>query len=348
MNASTQPNPDSPGDGATPPPPAHQIQNIPLAALRRRADARQLIDNVVRALVASIPMSGLINPLRVRAVSGEPDAYEIIAGCHRREAMKRLGYASAPCIVVSDNDLHAELAMIDENLMRAGLSPIQRDRATARRKEIYLALHPETKAGTAGAKARHGAANDTVSFVKSTAEAIGVSERTVERMAERGEASLATISDDDAKAVVGTALDTPSEHKALATLPAEARKPVIEAAKRGEKVSAKAALAAAKAKTSTKTRAKTNPIRAKIISYKAGDESYKFAAWIAGRASSADEIKDLRSWLAHSELGRIENELREFENRKREAGREIADDADFGIAASDRPAVTGRLEELPL
>jgi hypothetical protein len=47
--------------------------------------------------------------------------------------------------------LHAELAMIDENLCRVELSPSDRARQTARRKAIYLELHPETADHVAGA-----------------------------------------------------------------------------------------------------------------------------------------------------------------------------------------------------
>ena len=53
------------------------------------------------------------------------------------------------CHVVTDDDLHAELAMIDENLCRAELSPAERAKQTARRKAIYLIWHPETDQGLA-------------------------------------------------------------------------------------------------------------------------------------------------------------------------------------------------------
>jgi hypothetical protein len=49
------------------------------------------------------------------------------------------------CVVIDDDDLHAQLWEIDENLMRAELSPSERASCTARRKAIYEALHPEAK-----------------------------------------------------------------------------------------------------------------------------------------------------------------------------------------------------------
>jgi hypothetical protein len=60
--------------------------------------------------------------------------------------------------------------------------------ATARRKEAYEAMHPETKAHVAGGMARQGAANDNLSFAADTAAKTGVNKRTVERNASRGEA----------------------------------------------------------------------------------------------------------------------------------------------------------------
>ncbi|MBO9100322.1 MULTISPECIES: hypothetical protein [unclassified Rhizobium] len=79
--------------------------------------------------------------------------------------------------------------MIDENLMRAELSASERAVQTARRKAIYLELHPETAAGVAGAIAKHFATDNlsTASFASETANATGKDERTVRRDAERGE-----------------------------------------------------------------------------------------------------------------------------------------------------------------
>jgi len=60
----------------------------------------------------------------------------------------------------------------------------------ARRKEIYLELHPETKAGVAGGKTggngREKVANDILSFATDTAAKTGKSKRTVERKAKNG------------------------------------------------------------------------------------------------------------------------------------------------------------------
>lgn len=120
----------------------------------------------------------------------ENGGYGVVAGAHRLEASRRLGLADIACIIVEDDDLHAELAMIDENLCRAELSPSDRARQTARRKEIYEELHPETINGASGIgreKVRQvGEAIPADRFTAETASATGRSERAVQRDAERG------------------------------------------------------------------------------------------------------------------------------------------------------------------
>jgi hypothetical protein len=50
----------------------------------------------------------------------------------------------------------AELAEIDENLIRAELSPAERALHIGKRKELYEKVHPETKTGGAPGKAGGG------------------------------------------------------------------------------------------------------------------------------------------------------------------------------------------------
>ena len=77
--------------------------------------------------------------------------------------------------------LEAELAEIDENLMRNDLSVLERGEHEYRRKVVYEKLHPETKAGVAGGKARQGSANEIISFAEDAANKLGVSIRTIEQ-----------------------------------------------------------------------------------------------------------------------------------------------------------------------
>jgi hypothetical protein len=87
--------------------------------------------------------------------------------------------------------------------------PRQEASAIFCRKAIYEELHPETKAGVAGATARWNRKDDaTANFAIATADAIGKSRRSVEIAAARGEAL---------GAVTGTSLDKGVELDSLAS-----------------------------------------------------------------------------------------------------------------------------------
>lgn len=194
------------------------IRDLPIEIIDRRADARAVDDATVSGLVESIATVGLINPIRVRAAGNR---WEVVAGVHRLEACRQLGLADIACVVVEDDDLHAELAMIDENLCRAELSPVDRARQTARRKAIYLELHPETAQHVAGAHASNAAQGNATenfsaaSFAADTAAKTGVTDRVVRLHAERGEKVIDEVMD----MIRGTKLDTGSYLDKIKRLP---------------------------------------------------------------------------------------------------------------------------------
>lgn len=95
--------------------------------------------------------------------------------------------------------------MIDENLCRAELSPSERAAQTARRKAIYIELHPETAHGGDRRSVQVGKLS-TRSFADETADATGKDARTVRRDAERGE----KVCDEALRLVRHTSLDTGS------------------------------------------------------------------------------------------------------------------------------------------
>ncbi|RTM07431.1 MAG: hypothetical protein EKK31_11760 [Hyphomicrobiales bacterium] len=180
------------------------LRELPIDQIHARADARLIDEATVGGLVDSIGTIGLINPIRVRAVG---DQWEVVAGHHRLAACKRLGLADIAADAIEADDLHAELAMIDENLCRAELSPADRAKHTARRKAIYLELHPETAHGTPGVSRQVGDTRergDAERFTEATAKVTGQSERAVQRDAERGEKVIQAAID----IIRGTQLDT--------------------------------------------------------------------------------------------------------------------------------------------
>ena len=147
-------------------------------------DGRREIDpEAVHGLADSISEVGLLNPITV----GQD--YTLIAGLHRLEAAKLLGWTEIECNVSDLEGLMAELAEIDENIIRRKFDQVEEWEQLARRKEIYEILHPETKNGISQALAMNVAQGNNVSapgaltskpFTADTAEKLGVSKRTVE------------------------------------------------------------------------------------------------------------------------------------------------------------------------
>ena len=154
---------------------------IPVNEIRVRPGRRNAAPEAVKTLAGSMAESGLMNPITVDA------GHSLIAGLHRLEAAKLLGWTEVECTVCELDGLHAELAEIDENLIRTNCSDLELAELLARRKKIYETLHPATIArNLPGHASNYGSSGDKVTgeekpFSRDTAEKMGVSPRTVER-----------------------------------------------------------------------------------------------------------------------------------------------------------------------
>ena len=150
-----------------------QISEIRINSGRREAKAEN-----VREMADSILEIGLLNPITIDC------GHTLIAGLHRLEAAKLLGWTEIECTVSDLEGLQAELAELDENFVRADLSPVDYGNLLLRRKEIYETLHPETKNGgdrrSEDFRTKNFRSDSVKSFAQDTAEKLGVSPRTVE------------------------------------------------------------------------------------------------------------------------------------------------------------------------
>ena len=150
------------------------INEIKIGSNRRKSAPEN-----VKALSESISEVGMMNPITVDADNN------LVAGLHRLEAAKLLGWTEIECNVCELDELHAELAEIDENVVRTGLSDLELSELLARRKRIYETLHPETRHGgdrkSETIKSSICRDDPVKSFAEDTAEKMGVSPRTVER-----------------------------------------------------------------------------------------------------------------------------------------------------------------------
>jgi ParB family chromosome partitioning protein len=157
------------------------LHQITVAQIDFGTRLRQVSEDHAALLAANIAEVGrLRSPIEVRKTR-KADQYTLIAGGHRLRAVQSLGWAEIDAFVFDLTDDEARLAEIDENLIRHELNPLDRAVFLAERKELYLRLHPETAAGTAGAEAKHGRATDIMSFAADTAERCGLTERSIRR-----------------------------------------------------------------------------------------------------------------------------------------------------------------------
>lgn len=100
---------------------------------------RPLNEDAVASLMASIKEIGLQHPVTVREVDfwhddeqGDQDgAYVLVAGAHRLEACKRLGMFHIDAAVEQWDEDTARMWEISENLHRAELSALERDKEVA-------------------------------------------------------------------------------------------------------------------------------------------------------------------------------------------------------------------------
>lgn len=77
-------------------------------------------------LAASIEEVGVLVPLVVRSLGGEPEEFAVIAGAGRLEALRVNGAApstTVPCVVVEVDDAEAMLLALVENVVREEMRP---------------------------------------------------------------------------------------------------------------------------------------------------------------------------------------------------------------------------------
>jgi ParB family chromosome partitioning protein len=86
---------------------------------------RTFADDELEALAGSIRSRGVMQPLLVRAVPGDPERYEIIAGERRWRAAQRAGLHDLPVVLYALSDREALEVALLENVQRQDLSPIE-------------------------------------------------------------------------------------------------------------------------------------------------------------------------------------------------------------------------------
>lgn len=204
------------------------MPEIKISDIKIGGNRRPVISEAVDRLVKSIQETCLLNPI---TVSSE---MILVAGAHRLEAFKRMGKSEIPAIILELDDLRLRLAEIDENIIREDLHYTDKDDQMAEAKEIYEALHPETRAAAKGGGFKGNqyeviAPSAATSFAEDMTQKTGMAPRTIRESVQRAEG----LTDESKQAARELDLRK-KEATALARMDAEKQRKAIEKRAAGE------------------------------------------------------------------------------------------------------------------
>jgi ParB family chromosome partitioning protein len=116
---------------------------LPTAHLRAGKYQPRTTFEDIDVLVESVRQYGLLQPILVRPVSGEPDAYEIVAGERRWRAAQKAQLHEVPVVVRSLDDLDTLQLALVENLQRTDLSAVDEAHGYRRLMDDFHQTHEE-------------------------------------------------------------------------------------------------------------------------------------------------------------------------------------------------------------
>jgi ParB family chromosome partitioning protein len=117
-------------------PAAPRFLRLPLDAIEPDPDQprREMSQEALAELAASIRQQGILQPIRVREVG--PRQYRIIAGERRWRAAKEAGLSEISAVIAEADDDQAFVQALMENVQREDLSAVDRAQALRRLREI--------------------------------------------------------------------------------------------------------------------------------------------------------------------------------------------------------------------
>ncbi len=102
---------------------------------------KEMSEEALEELSASIQSQGIIQPIVVRQVEG--GSYEIIAGERRWRAAKQAGLSKVPCVVKNVQDRAAIAMSLIENIQREDLNVIEEAQALQRLQDEFELTHQQ-------------------------------------------------------------------------------------------------------------------------------------------------------------------------------------------------------------
>lgn len=145
---------------------------------------------IVASIAESLQELGLLQPILVTT------RCDLLAGYHRLEAAKVLGWESIAANVVDLDVLRAEMVEIDENLKRREISALERAEMLAIRKKLYEALYPDSKRGPGQPSEEDKSIRKHVSYLEDVAAKTDTSTRSVAQNLEPAERLSEEIRDE--------------------------------------------------------------------------------------------------------------------------------------------------------
>jgi ParB family chromosome partitioning protein len=141
-----------------------EVTEVEIASIRTRFRIRTPDEQKIEEIASSIRICGLINPITIDS------EYFLLAGFHRLESYKLLGYKTIPAVIKDAEKLRGELVEIEENISRNELDHLEICEHMARREEILSLL---------GMRMENGGNQYTEGKIttKQLAEALGMSDR---------------------------------------------------------------------------------------------------------------------------------------------------------------------------
>ena len=121
------------------------MQELPVDVITRsRFQPRQDFDpEALQELADSIRAQGVIQPVVVRALAGQANRYELIAGERRWRATQLAGLHNIPAVVRDVDDQAAMAMALIENIQREALNPIEEAIALHRLIEEFGLTHEQ-------------------------------------------------------------------------------------------------------------------------------------------------------------------------------------------------------------
>ena len=109
--------------------PNEQVQQIPLSEIRpfKNHPFKVTDDELMQQTIDSIMQVGVLNPAIIRPAP--EGGYEMVAGHRRLHAADLAGLKTIPAIVRNLDDNEAVILMVDSNLQRETISPMERAQA---------------------------------------------------------------------------------------------------------------------------------------------------------------------------------------------------------------------------